>query len=150
MMSSDQPAVIDLTLTDPTAVVHAVADHLAGRWVDLAWATLDGVWRGTCRHARLLVVAGRRRHRSSPWAYPPTTTETIEVQRRAGTRFSASERRPRRPSRPSDLLDRIATVSRWFGHQMAIIQRDRHSIVGTVIGFDLLLRRRGRRHPRSG
>ncbi len=38
-MAADQPVGVDVTLTDPTAIVHVVADVLAGRCVQLAWAT---------------------------------------------------------------------------------------------------------------
>ena len=38
-MAGQHPSDVDVTLTDPAAIVHTVADFLAGRCVQLAWAT---------------------------------------------------------------------------------------------------------------
>ena len=38
-MAGQHPSDVDATLTDPSAIVHTVADFLAGRCVQLAWAT---------------------------------------------------------------------------------------------------------------
>jgi len=126
-MSSDRAAVIDLSLTDPTAIMHAVADELAGHCVDLAWATLNGVWSGPAVVLGCTLVDGVGFLLAV--GLPTDDDETIEVSVAWHEILSVGSDLGDPP--PYQLLKRIVTVSRWFGHQLEITQRDRARIVGT-------------------
>jgi hypothetical protein len=134
-MSSDQPAGVDLTLTDPTAIVHAIADHLAGRWTEISFANDQGVWQGPaaiigCAHVErigVLVSAGL-----------PTDDHEIVVAGVAWGEILAIE--PDGGCPDDDLpalIGSLTRASQWFGHRLEITDRAGDRLVGAVAGFGL-------------
>lgn len=135
-MGASEPSSIDLSLRDPAGVVHAVADVLAGRRVELAWIScseddgLTGVGSGVVEVHGCIAAPGQPiivvgvdvvddRFVSVAWgdllAADPWTSDAVSYT----------------------LRRRLIEVSRWFGHTVQLTTCDQERIVAPVIGFDL-------------
>lgn len=135
-MFSDQPPIVDLTLTDPTAIVHAIADHLAGRWVEMSFANDEGVWQGPaaiigCAHVErigVLISAGL-----------PVDDHEIVVAGVAWRQILSIEPDcSGADDVPEDVIGPLGPLnraSRWFGHRLEITHRAGDRLVGAVAGF---------------
>lgn len=132
-MAPDEPSVIDVTLTDPAAIVRAVADHLAGSCVELCWGNAHGVWHGPAEILGCVLVDGVGCLLAV--GLPTDDDEMLEISVAWDEILSVDVDRGDPPS--EELLDRLVAASRWFGHRLEITQRDRARVAGVVAGFDL-------------
>jgi len=137
-MSSGLPPVIDVTLTDPTAIVHAVADRLAGRRVEMCWADdLDGdedlrVSQATVEIIGCGTVDGDG-DRVLLKGVPDADDEFVCIPWNgilAVERAIAGDH-------PLRVFKRVIQASRWFGHQLEVTPVDADRLIGVVTGFDL-------------
>ena len=143
-MAADQPCDVDVTLSDPAAIVHNVADFLAGRCVQLAWATdVVTLWdpspdaRGPLGvHVAAAEVLGCSAivtdrsvwlscvHADTGDFFSVPWVELLAIGRSFGGQPSYALRK------------RVIAMSRLFGHSVEITTLDGWRFVGTVNGFE--------------
>ena len=135
---------IDLSLSDPTEIVHAVCDVAAGRRVRMTWSSngdemafpsldapaLLGVRSEVVEVVGCVVVKPND---------PPVVAcellaedEFFVVAWRDVLRLECAEI----GGAPSPVRDRVVEVSRWFGHNMEFTLRDGDRFVGDVTGVE--------------